>query len=183
MRRDQPERAQIGDCATGSPWTSSPAAVRSTFSDLSACGCRAIPRGSADGGFPVWRSTGLSVPPVSAPHGPGEFPSACGSASHAGSEPDNRARAGSIARSAVRLSCPLTGGPFRVGRRDQAKLRVEDVDQVVEVPGAVRVTRCFEQFLTRSHLPLDVGAALGQQRFQHRLGGFLVEAMFGVSLG
>ena len=90
MRRDQPARAQIGDCATGSPWTSSPAAVRSTFSDLSACGCRAIPRASADGGFLVWRSTGLSVPPVSAPPGPGEFPSACGSASPAGSEPDSR---------------------------------------------------------------------------------------------
>ena len=67
--------------------------------DRSACGCRAIPRGSADGGSLAWRSTGLSVPPVSAPPGPGESPSACGSAIPAGSEPDNRARAGSIARS------------------------------------------------------------------------------------
>ena len=30
---------------------------------------------------------------------------------------------------------------FRVGGRDQAKLGVEDVDQVVEVPGAVRHNR------------------------------------------
>ena len=54
---------------------------------------------------------------------------------------------------------------FRVGGRDQAKLRVEDVDQVVEVSGSVRVSRCFEQFLARSHLSLDVGAALGQRAF------------------
>ena len=53
----------------------------------------------------------------------------------------------------------LARGTFRVGGRDQAKLRVEDVDQVIEVPGAVRITRSFEQLLARSHLPLDVGAA------------------------
>ena len=53
------------------------------------------------------------------------------------------------------------------------------MDQVIEVPGAVRITRCFEQFLSRSHLSLDVGAALGQESFQHSLGGFLVEAMLG----
>ena len=33
---------------------------------------------------------------------------------------------------------------FRVGGRDQAKLGIEDVDQVVEVARAVRITRCFE---------------------------------------
>ena len=55
------------------------------------------------------------------------------------------------------------------------------MNQVVEVPRAVRVARCFEQFLARSHLTLDVGAALGQERFQHRLGGFLVQAMLGRS--
>ena len=71
--------------------------------------------------------------------------------------------------------------PFRVGRRDQAKLAVEDVDQVVEVPGAVRITRCFEQFLARSHLSLDVGAALGKQGFQNRLSRLLVQAMLGRS--
>ena len=83
------------------------------------------------------------------------------------------------ARSAVVCLILRVDGTFRVGGRDQAKLRVEDVDQVVEVPGAVRIPRCFEQFLARSHLPLDVGAALGQESFQHRLGGFLVKAMLG----
>ena len=39
-------------------------------------------------------------------------------------------------------------GTFRVGGRDQAKLGVEDVDQVIEVPGTVRITRRFEQLLT-----------------------------------
>ncbi len=42
----------------------------------------------------------------------------------------------------------FTRGSFRVGGRDQPKLRVEDVDQVVEVPGAVRIPRRFQQFLT-----------------------------------
>ena len=55
------------------------------------------------------------------------------------------------------------------------------MDQVVEVPGAVRITRGFEQFLARSHLPLDVGAALGQQRFENRLRRLLVQAMLGRS--
>ena len=44
-------------------------------------------------------------------------------------------------------------------------------DQVVEVVRAVAVTRCFEQLLPGPHLPLDVGAGLGQQRFQDRLRG------------
>ncbi len=82
------------------------------------------------------------------------------------------------ARQGRQLTCRLEE-PFRVGGRDQPKLRVEDVDQIIEVPGAVRITRGFEQFLARSHLPLDVGAALGQQSFQHRLGRFLVQAMLG----
>ena len=63
-------------------------------------------------------------------------PAACGSASPAGSEPGNRGSVGStLARVVVCLI--LAGGTFRVGGRDQAKLGVEDVDQVVEVPGAV----------------------------------------------
>jgi hypothetical protein len=43
---------------------------------------------------------------------------------------------------------PSTLHSFGVGRRDQAKLGVKDVDQVVEIPGAARITGCFEQFLT-----------------------------------
>ena len=38
-------------------------------------------------------------------------------------------------------------GTFRVGGRDQAKLRVKDVDQIIEVAGAVGITGRFEQFL------------------------------------
>ncbi len=73
----------------------------------------------------------------------------------------------------------VTRHPFRVGRGDQAKLRVEDAYQVVEVPRAILIPRSFEQLLAGPHLPLDVGAALGKQGFQHRLGGFLMEAMLG----
>ncbi len=39
-------------------------------------------------------------------------------------------------------------GTFRVGGRDQAKLGVEDMDQIIEVLGTVCITRGFEQFLT-----------------------------------
>jgi hypothetical protein len=42
----------------------------------------------------------------------------------------------------------LLGGTFRVGGRDQAKLRVEDVDQIIEVPGVLRIPRSFKQVLT-----------------------------------
>ena len=68
---------------------------------------------------------------------------------------------------------------LRISGRDQAKLGIQDADQVVEVPGTVRVPRCIEQFLAGSHLSLDVSAGLGKQGFQHRLGGFLVESMLG----
>ena len=72
--------------------------------------------------------------------------------------------------------------PFRVGRRDQADFAVENADQVVEVPGAVGITGGFQQFLRRSHLPLDVGAGLGQQGFQDRLCRLLVESMLRIGL-
>ena len=61
---------------------------------------------------------------------------------------------------------------------DQAKLGIENVDEVVEIPRASRITRGFEQFVPGSQLPLDVGAAFRKQRFQYRLGRFLMKAMF-----
>ena len=70
---------------------------------------------------------------------------------------------------------------FGVGRGDQAQLGVEDAEQVVEVPGAVGIARCVQQLLVRPHLALDVGAALREQGLQDRLGGLLVEAVFGRS--
>ena len=54
---------------------------------------------------------------------------------------------------------------FRVGGRDQAKLGVQDVDQVVEVPGAVRITRCFEQLLRDLICPLMSVPLSGSRAF------------------
>ena len=68
-----------------------------------------------------------------------------------------------FAQLALRTPLNIGGGPFQIGRRDQAKLSIEDMDQIVEVPGAARIPRSFEQFLARFHLSLDVGAALGQR--------------------
>jgi hypothetical protein len=36
---------------------------------------------------------------------------------------------------------------FRVGRRDEPKIEIEDVNQVIEVSGAVRIPGCFKQLL------------------------------------
>ena len=93
------------------------------------------------------------------------------------SGPSNRVQVGKIARSV--WSADLHLRAFRVGWRDQAKIGVEDSDQVIEVPGAVGIARCFEQLLPGSHLPLDVGAGLGQESFENRLGCFLVKRCSG----
>ena len=98
-----------------------------------------------------WRFSGFafqtpSVPPAAVPPVLAVFPAVCGSASPAGSGPGNRGLAGSIVRPV--WSADSLVGTFRVGGRDQAKLRVEDVDQFSEVAGAVRITRCFQQLLT-----------------------------------
>ena len=80
---------------------------------------------------------------------------------------------------ATRVGLRLTRRGFRFRRRDQTELGVEDVDQVIEVAGAVGIIGRFEQFLTGPHLSLDVGAALGEQGFQDGLGRLLVDAMVG----
>ncbi len=41
----------------------------------------------------------------------------------------------------------LRNNSLRVGGRDQSQLRVEDVDQVIKIPGAAGITGGFEQFL------------------------------------
>src|SRR5262245_34962259 len=79
----------------------------------------------------------------------------------------------------ARFDClTLSGGStFRVGRSDQAKFRVENVNQVIEVSRSVRVTRCNEQLLSGSHLPFDIRSRLRQEGFENRLGCLLVNAM------
>jgi hypothetical protein len=46
-----------------------------------------------------------------------------------------------------RISQLLVTGIGWFGGRDQPKLGIENVDQVIEVPESVGVTRCFEQLL------------------------------------
>ena len=65
-------------------------------------------------------------------------------------------------------------GPFGIGRRDQPHLVVEGPQQVAELVRACAVSRRHGQVVMRTHVALDGRAALGEQGFQHALGGLLV---------
>ena len=72
---------------------------------------------------------------------------------------------------------------FWIGRRDEADFPVEDAEQVVEVLRAAGVTRLLEQLGLGAPVALDVGAGVGQQRFEKGPGRFLVVAVFGRGRG
>ena len=71
---------------------------------------------------------------------------------------------------------------FRIGRGDQPKLAVEDVQHLVKISGPGCVSGGRLQLLFGPHLALDVGAGFGQQGFEHGLRRFLVHAMAGIGL-
>ena len=61
-----------------------------------------------------------------------------------------------------------------VGGGDQAELRIENSDQVVELAGPLQVARCFEEFLPGPHLALQVAAGFGDQGLENGPGGVLM---------
>lgn len=65
-----------------------------------------------------------------------------------------------------------------IGRREQAHFAVEDAEQVVEVARPTGVSRGGQQVAVRTHVALDVRAALGQQRLQDGPRRLLVIAAF-----
>src|SRR5437764_948671 len=74
-------------------------------------------------------------------------------------------------------------GALGGGGRARAQLDIQDADHVAELPEPVGVTGCLPERRFRPHLPLDVGAGLGQQRFQDGLSRLLVQAVPGIGLG
>src|SRR5438874_2135464 len=79
-------------------------------------------------------------------------------------------------RTACRINRGLTPPARRIGvaRCDQPHLAVENAHEHVKIPWAVSIPRCGQQFAVRAHVALDVGAGIGQQRFEYRPGRALM---------
>jgi len=68
-----------------------------------------------------------------------------------------------------------------LSRRDQADFAVEDANQVVEVPAAGGVARCFQQLGMRPHVAFDVGPRIREKAFENFPRCLLVITVFGGS--
>ena len=86
----------------------------------------------------------------------------------------------SLSRLGLRRAIARRVPAFWIRRRDEAEVAVENPHQAGKIGGAARIARDLQQVGIRPHIALDVGAGLGQKRFQHVSGRLLVHSVPGI---